>query len=121
MTRKNEKQKLWTPADEKILLHLRVEGASAVTIAEVLGRKVSAIETKIARLKLPRANKKPAPPVERPTAPKRHPHSSIAYGTPKPMLDLRERECRFFVDGQGFCAAACEGPYCTAHAKICYV
>jgi len=121
MTAKNQKQKPWTHADEKKLAHLRAEGASAVTIAEVLGRKLPAVQTKIARLKLPRANKKPAPPIERPSAPKRHPHSAIAYGTPKPMLDLREKECRFFVDGQGFCAASCEGPYCPAHAKICYV
>lgn len=124
MTRKNEKQKPWTHTEEKKLIALRKEGAGAVTIAEVLGRKVSAVETRISRLKLPRANKKPVlPEPVRPAAPKRHPMASVAFGTLKTMSDLSADECRFPVrDTNMFCGARTEcGPYCKAHASICYV
>lgn len=123
MTRKNEKQKMWTHADEKKLIHMRtVEGASAKSIAAALGRKISAVETRISRLKLKKAITVDAwSPDKRPSPPKRHPLASVSFGVAKDLVDIKEGECRFPVHGTNkFCAAACKGTYCEDHASICY-
>jgi len=124
-------QRKWTEAEDNALK----EGfAGMLTMLEISmkmpGRSRIACQTRADRLGLKRAR----PPMKRhsqrgeiklkrtaPMSYNRPPEALIAYGIPKTMLELKERDCRWPVDGKYCSAEKVKGfPYCPDHVRCAY-
>lgn len=131
MTKKGNRTIYWSEAEDARLRQARANGLTVTTIAKVMFRSESSINTRIKRLGLAKVLKKSNKALKcgvygsgydpRPKVVKRPEEAFIAYGTPKMMLELGPMECRFHVEDKGFCAAKCGGRYCHDHERICYV
>ena len=117
--------KPYTNQDDKIIKLEWNAGTHVKEISAMLCRSEGSIKGRIRRLGLERrklgknmqTNKKSKEPYKRPA------ERLIAYGIPKPLLDLGTWECHFQIDGiKEFCAAPTNKPYgyCAEHRSICF-
>lgn len=102
----------------------RREGDPVIKAAEKRSAQAKALIAKLDAKQRAKAEKKPWEP-KPPTMPA--PREPLAKTTPKPLLDLGPRDCRFAVaedrrHGHLFCAAEAGpgDPYCAAHMRIAY-
>lgn len=117
--------KTYTDQDDAIIKEHWIAGTFIKEIAALVGRSEGSLKGRIRRLGLERrklgknmqTNKKSKEPYKRPA------ERLIAYGIPKPLLDLGTWECHFQIDGiKEFCAAPTNKPYgyCAEHRSICF-
>ncbi len=117
--------KAYTDQDDEIIKAEWEKGTRVVDIAAMMGRSQGSIKNRARRIGMEKrklgknmqTNKKSKEPYKRPA------ERLIAYGIPKPLLDLGTWECHFQIDGiKEFCAAPTNKPYgyCAEHRSICF-
>jgi len=117
--------KTYSEQEDQIIKTEWEAGTRVIDIAAKLDRKPSSIKKRARRLNLEKrklgknmqTNKAVGEPYKRP------PERLIAYGIPKPLIDLGTWECHFQIDEKiEFCGARTNKPYnyCEKHKNICY-
>lgn len=125
MTKRKEKLilKPFTKEEDEILTREWATGTIAKDIGKLINRSVSSVRGRVGRLGLQQRTKGAWQIRTRTVREKivgRPKDIYIAYGTPKPLLDVGRDECRFPIEGTNnyCCGDVTKGAYCQAHFAV---
>lgn len=115
----------YRPEEDSYIIAEWERGTRIADIAAALKRSDGSIKNRARRLGMEKrrlganmqTNKEKAKPYKRPEA------VFVAYGNPRPLLNVGTFECHFPIEGSNnFCGAAATRAYgyCRGHNKICY-